>query len=313
MTRRSAWPRRPDCWAAIARASTGLLRSGDLVAAEADDDGASGPLRIDRSSLERWMVAGGDGGRPLSPRNAWALIGLASGEQPFSETCVGLLEHAEELSRTRARLAREKLVDLAPRLRWRATLIVRQVPTDLRVSLEQDAAVVRTGVSTAAAYGWDELIERPDSTWRLDAYVSIGAFEAVQERLNRLDIDADSVDDAADRDAVLLRVVDEPWPFPPHYPLAPQPLAALDLLDYPDQVGRRIGRDVLNELEQIRPAVLARRSAKARAMSGPLAGKIVELRTRRGPRPRVEGDPKTDTRAAAAHVVGYCGRRPARG
>ena len=51
-------------------------------------------------------MAGGDGGRPLSPRNAWALIGLASGDQPFSERCVGLLEHAEELSRTRARLAR---------------------------------------------------------------------------------------------------------------------------------------------------------------------------------------------------------------
>jgi enterochelin esterase-like enzyme len=34
-----------------------LLRSGDMVAAEADDDGASGPLRIDRSSLERWLYA----------------------------------------------------------------------------------------------------------------------------------------------------------------------------------------------------------------------------------------------------------------
>ncbi|MBV9601316.1 MAG: helix-turn-helix domain-containing protein [Chloroflexi bacterium] len=82
-----------------------LLRSGDLMAAEADDEGGGpGPLRIDRSSVERWLVAGGDGGRPLSPRNAWALIGLASGDQPFSEQCVGLLEHAEELSRTRARL-----------------------------------------------------------------------------------------------------------------------------------------------------------------------------------------------------------------
>ena len=32
-------------------------------------------------------------------------------------------------------------------------------------------------------------------------------------------------------DTVLLRVVDEPWPFPPNYPLAPQQLAALELLD----------------------------------------------------------------------------------
>src|ERR687884_600588 len=88
-----------------------------------------GPMRIVRSSLERWLVAGGSRGGALSPRNAWALIGLASGDQPFSERCVGLLERAEELSRTRGRLARgESLVDLAPRLRRRATLMVRQVP-----------------------------------------------------------------------------------------------------------------------------------------------------------------------------------------
>ncbi|MBV9599852.1 MAG: helix-turn-helix domain-containing protein [Chloroflexi bacterium] len=125
-----------------------LLRSGDLVAAEADDDLAGpGPLRIDRSSVERWLVAGCYGGRPLSARNAWALIGLACGDQPFSDKCVGLLEYAEELSRTRARLARERLVDLAPRLRRRATLIVRRIPKHLRVELEQDAALVRPGES----------------------------------------------------------------------------------------------------------------------------------------------------------------------
>jgi hypothetical protein len=65
-----------------------LLRSGDLVAAlpdEDEDEDGAGPVRIERSSLERWRVAGAGAGRPLSPRNAWALIGLASGDQPFSE------------------------------------------------------------------------------------------------------------------------------------------------------------------------------------------------------------------------------------
>ena len=91
-------------------------------------------------------------------------------------------------------------------------------------------------------------------TWSLDAYVSLEAFEALQEQLNRLDIEDDDVNEANDeRDSVLLRVVDEPWPFPPHYPLAPQPLAALDLLDYPDQVAQRIGREVLNELGETGP------------------------------------------------------------
>jgi segregation and condensation protein B len=278
-----------------------LLRSGDLVAAEASGDDEPGPVRIDRSSVERWLVAGSGGGRPLSARNAWALIGLASGDGPFSETSVGLLEHPEELSRTRARLAREKLVDLAPRLRRRATLVVRQVPAELRGALEEDAALVRTGVSAAGAYGWSELTEPVDASWRLDAYVSLVVFDALQEQLNRLDIDAEKP--SGGYDPVLLRVVEHTWPFPPHYPLAPQPLAAMDLLDYPSHDAQRIGRDVLSSLSETRPSTLARRSARARAVSGPLAARIVELRAGRRLRARVEGDPKTDTRAAAAHMV----------
>jgi hypothetical protein len=35
---------------------------------------------------------------------------------------------------------------------------------------------------------------------------------------------------------LLLRVVDERWSFPPYCHLASQPLAALDLLDYPPSV-----------------------------------------------------------------------------
>jgi Helix-turn-helix domain len=31
-----------------------LIRSGDLVAVQSDQDENSGPLRIDRASLERW-------------------------------------------------------------------------------------------------------------------------------------------------------------------------------------------------------------------------------------------------------------------
>jgi segregation and condensation protein B len=281
-----------------------LLRAGDLVAAEPDDGSAYRPLRIDRSSVERWLVAGGDGGRPLSPRNAWALIGLASGDQPFSDRCLSLLEHPEELSRARARLARGSLIDLAGRLRRRATLVVRQLPDELRTALDQDTALVRTGASAAASYTWHQLTERGDAAWWLDAYMSLSAFEALQEQLNRADVETRTEDEAADRKTVVLRVVDAAWPFPPHYPLAPQPLAALDLLDYPDQVAREVGRALLNELGETRPSVLARRSAKARALSGPLDGKIVRFRTERGPRPRLEGEPQGDARAAAAHVVG---------
>jgi segregation and condensation protein B len=281
-----------------------LLRSGDLHAARTDYDFDSGPVRIDRSSVERWLVAGGDGGRPLSPRNAWALIGLVSGDQPFSEKCVGLLEHAEELSRTRSRLARESLIEIAPRLRRRATLLVRHLPRALREALELESALVRTGASVAAAYGWDELVEVGNLTWRLDAYVWQDAFSSLQEQLNQPDVDGSPDATPPSPEPVLLRVVDDPWPFPPNYPIAPQPLAALDLLDYPNQVARRTGRELLNSLGETRPVVLARRSAKARAMTGPLAGRLLGRKGHRTERPRVEGDPRTDTRAAAAHIVG---------
>jgi hypothetical protein len=43
-----------------------LLRSGDLVAARDDEDGA-GPARILRASVDRWLLAGGASGAPLSP------------------------------------------------------------------------------------------------------------------------------------------------------------------------------------------------------------------------------------------------------
>src|SRR5260370_30161179 len=39
-------------------------------------------------------------------------------------------------------------------------------------------------------------------------------------------------------------------------------------------------------------------------MTGPLVGRLLERNGRCGGRPRVEGDPRTDTRGAAAHIVG---------
>jgi segregation and condensation protein B len=168
-------------------------------------------------------------------------------------------------------------------------------------ALEHDALLVRSGVSTAAAYGRAELTGH-GQTWSLDAYLPLAAFSELQEQLNRVDIDG--AQDGPPHEPVLLRVVDELWPFPPHHPLAPQPLAALDLLDYPEPAARRVGREVLASLAETKPLVLARRSAKARALTGPLLGKLLQRTNGRTPRPVVEGDPRADTRAAAAHVVG---------
>ncbi len=87
------------------------------------------------------------------------------------------------------------------------------------------------------------------------------------------------------RETVLLRAVNKPWPFPPHYQLVPQPLAAPDLLDYPDPHIRCIAHGVLLMLADTRPTVLARRSARARASSGLVVGKVLRLQERRAPRP----------------------------
>jgi segregation and condensation protein B len=49
---------------------------------------------------------------------------------------------------------------------------------------------------------------------------------------------------------------------------------------------------------------MARRTARARARAGPLVGRLLAVTLPRQPPPTIEGDPKTDTRAAAAHIVG---------
>src|SRR5579859_2142607 len=216
-----------------------LIRSGDLVAVQPGQAGDHGPLRIDRASIERWLVAGGSQGGPLSVRNAWAVIGLASGDPAFSERCLGLLERPEDLSRVRARLQKQGLLELAPRLRRRASPLVLRLPIDVAAALEHDATLVRTGLSAARAYGWTELTSAGQA-WRLDAYISPQVFSALQQQVDRSDAET-----GADSDTgtvpVMLRVVDEPWPFPPHHQLAAQPLAALDLLEYPDPAAQRVG------------------------------------------------------------------------
>jgi hypothetical protein len=69
-------------------------------------------------------------------------------------------------------------------------LVVRQMPAEPMQAVEHDQGVVRTGASTAEAYGWTEL-HIGAATWGLDVYVSVDAFVALQEQLNRLDVDSD--------------------------------------------------------------------------------------------------------------------------
>ena len=213
------------------------------------------------ANLERWLVTGGSQGGPLAFRNTWAVIGLASGDPAFSDRCVGLLERPEDISRARSRLAKQGLPELAPRLRRRASPLVLRLPPPLAAALEQDASLVLTGLSAARPYGWTEL-NPAGQGWRLDAYLPLEAFSALQQHADRSAADTGS-DSDTDAVPVMLRVVDEPWPFPPHYQLAPQPLAALDLLEYPCRTSKR---RVAIERSAVRAA--------SRAASGPMTASI---------------------------------------
>jgi len=300
--RTDAWLSVPEAARVLGRHRTRvyeLVRSGDLVAEQ-----THGGLRVERSSLERWLVAGGTPGGPLSAPNAWAVIGLASGDVSLCQRTLGLLARAEDASRARARSASQTLLELAPRLRRRATLHVQHVPPDVLTTLERDASLVRSGASAAAPYAWDELAA--DMPWTLDAYVQA-------EWLRRLQTTLDRTRAVPTSRSILLRVVDGPWPFPTHCQLAPQLLAALDLLDYPNAAARRRGHDVLHGLATLEPSTVARRTAKARARLGALVGKTLGGGADRPPRAVLDGDPRTDTPAAAAHIVGVLWVRASQG
>ncbi|MDQ6670584.1 MAG: SMC-Scp complex subunit ScpB, partial [Chloroflexota bacterium] len=71
---------------------------------------------------------------------------------------------------------------------------------------------------------------------------------------------------------------------------------------------------VLGSLAEARPAVLARRSARARVLASPRLGKLLADGAMRGQRPAAgEGDPRVDTQAAAAHVLGVLWASASRG
>src|SRR5258708_705548 len=66
------------------------------------------------------------------------------------------------------------VLELAPRLRRRASPLVLRLPAPLAAALEHDASLVRTGLSAARPYGWTEL-SSDGQAWRLDAYIPLEA------------------------------------------------------------------------------------------------------------------------------------------
>ena len=171
-------------------------------------------------------------GRPFTPRNAWALLMLASGE--FS----GELNPSVR-SRLKRALRQEGLERLRPRLGGRARALPYRTHPGEAPYLLEDPLLVRSGISAAAEQGLGLVSGR-----EADGYIAANDLEmfvknhalapAVQAEAN-----------------VRLRVVpDEAWPLLVSRIVAPKAAVALDLSEDPDARSAQAGRQVLRELDQ---------------------------------------------------------------
>jgi excisionase family DNA binding protein len=206
-----------------------LIRAGLLPAAK-----VGARYLVDPGALEQRLAAEVPVGRPLASRNAWALLGLASGDPAMAETSADGMSPSAR-SRVRSRLNRSSILALAARLRSRALVHhLRADPADLEC-IAGEPSLVLTGLSAAGVYEFD--IAAPDT---LEAYVPLGELRGLTRRYFL---------EPSARSNVLLHAVDSTWPFPAEMRVAPPVVAALDLFDSEDARARRAGKDALERLE----------------------------------------------------------------
>jgi excisionase family DNA binding protein len=206
-----------------------LISSGVL-----DAEKIGGRWLIDRTSVAERGREPSSAGRPLAPRNAWALLLAASGE-----------EQPHDISpatrwRLRQGLAKHGLLGLRPRLGLRAD--IRRfwaLPGELR-ALRDQSGLALSGSSAAGAY--DLELVAPDT---IDAYVP-------EHRIADL-IDEHALDAASPASAnVILRAVpDDAWLLSERR-VAPLAAVALDLAAYPDPRSARVGKALLDRLDHHR-------------------------------------------------------------
>jgi excisionase family DNA binding protein len=173
-------------------------------------------------------------GRPLTARNAWALVLLASENEPPR----GLDQHARW--RIRQTLNRENLIDLRSRLERRARVHqLWALPGELRRLRDVDELVL-SGSSAAGQLKLELLA--PDT---VDAYVPAGRMDEVASQY-----DLEPV--AANEANVILRAVpDDAWLLEDRQ-VAPRAAVGLDLASYPDSRSARVGAEVLAALDAAR-------------------------------------------------------------
>jgi len=188
----------------------------------------------------RWLIERGDAerrqrqrplkGRPFATHNAWALLRLASGENP---------DGIDPVSRSRLRraLALEGLEELGQRLSRRAdSKFFNAHPGEIPYVLA-DQRFVASGISAAAMRGLD-LVSGSEA----DGYIRAGALQSFEGD--------HALRPSVERSNVRLRVVpDSAWPVVPEGGGgAPLAAVAIDLAEDADPRSAAAGRALLKAL-----------------------------------------------------------------
>jgi len=200
-----------------------MAASGQLEASKLGDR-----WFVERAAVERRRKNGAHHGRRFSPKNAWALLALASGDE---------LEQVDPSLRSRLRRAvgLEGVEGLGPRLAHRAEAFQYQAHPGEISHLLEDPDIVRSGISAAGDLG---LIAGREA----DGYLPASKLRAFSRRHALEPSGADG--------NVRLRVVpDEAWRFLQGLKVAPRAAVALDLAEEADPRSARAGQVALRELD----------------------------------------------------------------
>lgn len=185
---------------------------------------SGGRWLIRRDDVEQLLHRRGRPGRPMSQRNAWALLSkLSGGEWPALP--------AWDRSRLRRKLAEGSLLSLASELRGRAERRFFRADPRVLEQIRSDPAFVRSGVSAAVEYDVD--LRAPGV---VEAYVRR---DQIDELVYRYALRPAAVADAN----TILHVFHGSVPRTADG-VAPVAAVALDLLESNDARSQRAGREL---------------------------------------------------------------------
>lgn len=198
---------------------------------------------VELSAVEQRRQESSPVGRRFTPKNAWAALILASGEEPQIDPVVR--------SRLKRSLLLEGLWGLAPRLRDRAEVALFSAhPGEIPYVLE-DEALMRSGISAAGSVGSDLL---PGS--EADGYVGESGLKKFLSRHA-----LSPVAGGAEGNLRLRAVPDDAWRSLDldSRLVAPKAAVALDLAAEHDARSQAAGRKLLREMDRENRKNLKRR------------------------------------------------------